>query len=183
MDKGMKQTNWVEFNDGRSRIRAEYGLHRIGNQDPYFSVTADVDERNGPRFGWRNAAGGCMHELVAEHFPKLAPFIKWHLATEFGPMHYIANGLYWWEAATGSRVQDKKYDYPLPGKTWKETAMEHFKSTIVYGALPNENSKSLELLALRSHKELEKWLEGRLLKLVTAFREDMEKMAKLQFPK
>jgi len=37
---------------------------------------------------------GCLHDEVAEHFPALAPFIKWHLTSSDGPLHYIANALY-----------------------------------------------------------------------------------------
>jgi hypothetical protein len=33
--------------------------------------------------------GGCCHDEVAKHFPELAPFIKWHLVSTDGPMHYI----------------------------------------------------------------------------------------------
>ncbi len=39
-------------------------------------------------------AGGCIHENIAEHFPELAPYIKWHLFDWNGPMHYIANTMY-----------------------------------------------------------------------------------------
>lgn len=35
-----------------------------------------------------------MHEEIAKHFPKLAPFIKWHLCSSDGPMHYIGNVMY-----------------------------------------------------------------------------------------
>jgi hypothetical protein len=38
--------------------------------------------------------GGCCHDEVAKHFPELAPFIKWHLTSSDGPMHYIANTVY-----------------------------------------------------------------------------------------
>lgn len=37
---------------------------------------------------------GCINEEVAKHFPGLAPLIKWHLCSSDGPMHYIANTLY-----------------------------------------------------------------------------------------
>lgn len=35
-----------------------------------------------------------MHEEVAKHFPELAPFIKWHLTSSDGPMHYLGNVTY-----------------------------------------------------------------------------------------
>lgn len=39
-------------------------------------------------------AGGCMHDEIAEHFPGLAPLIRWHLMSTDGPMHYVANTVY-----------------------------------------------------------------------------------------
>jgi len=39
-------------------------------------------------------AGGCLHKEIAEHFPELAPYIKWHLCSSDGPMHYVANAVY-----------------------------------------------------------------------------------------
>jgi hypothetical protein len=40
-------------------------------------------------------AGGCLHPEIAKHFPELAPLIPYHLCSTDGPMHYIANTLYW----------------------------------------------------------------------------------------
>lgn len=37
---------------------------------------------------------GCIHDDIAEHFPELAPLIKWHLCSTDGPMHYVANTVY-----------------------------------------------------------------------------------------
>ena len=62
-----------------------------GNGHNSFAITADirpVDHRRG------GGAGGCLHDEVAKHFPELAPFIKWHLCSSDGPMHYIANTVY-----------------------------------------------------------------------------------------
>lgn len=57
-----------------------------------FAMTADV-RANGGR-GDRDRAGGCMHELIAEEFPALAPLVKWHLCSTDGPMHYPGNALF-----------------------------------------------------------------------------------------
>jgi hypothetical protein len=55
-----------------------------------FAITGHVQE---PRTrDW--AMGGCIHEAIAESFPELAPLIKWHLFSEDGPMHYVANTCY-----------------------------------------------------------------------------------------
>lgn len=58
-----------------------------------FSVTGTIDEKRG-NGRWVDYAGGCIHEEIAKHFPKLAPFIKWHLCNADGPMYYVDNTLY-----------------------------------------------------------------------------------------
>jgi len=40
-------------------------------------------------------ASGCIHDEIAKYIPELAPFIKWHLVSSDGPMHYIANAMYY----------------------------------------------------------------------------------------
>ena len=37
---------------------------------------------------------GCLHDEIAQHVPKLAHLIKWHLTSINGPMHYLANTIY-----------------------------------------------------------------------------------------
>ena len=54
-----------------------------------FSITGEIFD--GTRGG---GPSGCIHEEIAEHFPELAPLIKWHLTGSNGPMHYIANTIY-----------------------------------------------------------------------------------------
>lgn len=60
-----------------------------------FAITADVrtDDRRYKRDnGW--LAGGCMHAEITERFPELAHLIPWHLTSDDGPMHYIADAVY-----------------------------------------------------------------------------------------
>jgi hypothetical protein len=59
-----------------------------------FAITGSIYERiSGDR--WRDYAGGCLHKEIVKHFPELSQYIKWHLTSEDGPMHYEANTLYW----------------------------------------------------------------------------------------
>lgn len=77
----------------RYRITAKVRYDdRCGNGHNSFSITADID-RQTPR-GWEDHSGGCCHDEVAKYFPALAPFIKWHLTSSDGPMHYLANTVY-----------------------------------------------------------------------------------------
>ncbi len=43
---------------------------------------------------WLNSCG-CLHDDIVQHFPDLAEAVKYHLVSEDGPMHYVANSLYW----------------------------------------------------------------------------------------
>jgi hypothetical protein len=125
----MKQTEWKVIEDGKRRIRAEYGLRAIGNQAPYFAITAEIERASHGR--WREDSCGCLHAEVAEHFPELAPLIRWHLCTPgTGPMHYLENAVYWWELAVGvSKWERRPYD-PDPCKA--------FASHVVLGAVEGE---------------------------------------------
>lgn len=53
-----------------------------------FAITGDI------RSEGKDIMGGCIHEELAKHFPELAPYIKWHLCSSDGPMHYVANTVY-----------------------------------------------------------------------------------------
>lgn len=66
---------------------------QCGNGHNSFAITATIDCKDGAG-RWRDYSGGCCHEEVAKHFPELAPFIKWHLTSADGPMHYVANTVY-----------------------------------------------------------------------------------------
>jgi len=60
-----------------------------GNGYNSFAITANILEDR------CEVAGGCCHEEVIQHFPELEPFIKWHCCSTEGPMHYVANTVYW----------------------------------------------------------------------------------------
>jgi hypothetical protein len=58
---------------------------RHGNGHNTFSIIATLSD----------GGGGRMDEDVARLFPQLAPLIKYHQVSTDGPMHYVANTLYW----------------------------------------------------------------------------------------
>lgn len=104
---------------------------------------------------------GCLHDDIAKAFPKLEPFIKWHLTGTNGPMHYIPNALYW---AGLSGFCDGKDNSP--------PREDYLKSTIVYGALPDDSLVDPMLLAKEG--KLRPWLESRIPALMDAFKRDVE---------
>lgn len=79
----------ITLNGERIQVRATVCYDdRCGNGHNTFSITGDCKY---PTESWEQGGGGCIHEEIAAAFPELAPFIKWHLCSSDGPMHYIAN--------------------------------------------------------------------------------------------
>ena len=54
-----------------------------------FAITGDVWGSDG-----LHSRCGCVHEDIAEAFPELAPFLKWHLMNADGPTYYVENTHY-----------------------------------------------------------------------------------------
>jgi hypothetical protein len=93
---------------------------QCGNGHNSFAITATIYE-NG-----RDVCGGCCHEEVAKHFPELAPFIKWHLTSTDGPMHYLANTVY--------HASDKDYNGKSKGERYHIKGRE--EKRVVFGDFP-----------------------------------------------
>lgn len=129
-----------------------------GNGHNTFSITGEVYDRHS-----RLDMCGCLHDTIAVNFPQLAPFIKWHLCSTDGPMHYIANALYW---AGQSGYCNGKADDPPNEK--------HLKSTIIFGALPDDSV--VNPMQLAKEGRLKPWLEARLPKLLEAFEKDVRSL-------
>jgi len=134
------------------RIRAEYGLRKIGDQAPYFSITGEIDRqaRNGR---WVEDCGGCIHGEIAKLFPKLRPLIRWHLCSKKGPMHYLANSKYWFGVGE-----------------YSERNLDYFKSTCVYGAVEGDTEFDLENA---DWPAVETWLVERFPGLLDKFQEEL----------
>ena len=147
-----KKTEKVPADTGYSRkgkFQAEYGMNFLrGNREPYFSITGTGYAPNG-----REVSGGQLHGMVRRYFPKLRPLIKWHLfSPSSGPMHYRPNAKYW--AREGHKA--------------------HFKSTVVWGALPSDKSADVGKIMSKDPAALDRWLKLRLPKLRAGFKRDMK---------
>ena len=101
---------------------------------------------------------GCVHEAVAKHFPPLAPFLKWHLFDSTGPMHYIPNAVHF----TGRGQYGEKNEAAL-------------KSTIVWGAVPEMDLETVNLMEMEKH-DLIVFLVERAAPLLLAFKRDVESL-------
>ena len=155
----VKRTFTGYSEDKKERVVATAKLEDLG-QGAYFAVTAEVAERLGNNH-YRTWAWGCNHDQIRAHIPHLAPYLKWHLVSvNSGPMHYIANALYW---AGFSGWCDGKDNSP-PHEN-------HLKSTIVYGAL--DSDAEVDPMEFETKEELATWLNSRFEELMARFDGDM----------
>jgi len=73
----------------------------LGNSQPYFSITAFTERKGKNRHSevtWFKDSYGCLHDLIKEKAPHLAPLIQFHLCDQDGlPMYYLENGYYWYK--------------------------------------------------------------------------------------
>lgn len=85
LEKGTRRrVNWIKVN-------IQYD-DNCGNGHNTFSITGETRD-----------SGGCIHDEIAERFPELAKFIKWHLVSSDGPLHYVANSLYHAQSLLGKK--------------------------------------------------------------------------------
>ena len=101
-------------------IRAHFGLHKIGDQDPYCSLTGTHVEELDATSDRKVIACGQLHPELLAVFPELEPFARWHLASGGIPMHYIANAKYWHDLHTGVSEWE-----PPEGLDVAETFVKH----------------------------------------------------------
>lgn len=142
---------------GRRRHTVTAELHSLGGQAPYFSVTMDTYRQAG-NGRWMEDNFGCQHDEVRRLFPPLAPYLRWHLVSTAGPIHYAANAAFW--AGLGR-------NYP-PNR-------EHFDSTTLWGALPGDGPLH-PMDAGIGGLELNVILAARLPALLALFRADMDRL-------
>jgi len=84
---------------GRKIIIATAYLHKIGNQEPYFSITGTVYQRRPGALTLREKdviTTGCIHDDILKAWPDLADLVALHLSDINGaPMYAVENGWYW----------------------------------------------------------------------------------------
>jgi hypothetical protein len=57
-----------------------------------------------------------LQGLIGEHFPELQQYFKWHLTSTDGPMHYIANTIYW--------ANQGNLEYARNSAIWPDATLE-----------------------------------------------------------
>ena len=114
-----------------STITVTAGLHNLGVQKPYWSVTGEIREPHQISRG-DVAACGCLHYEIARHWQELQPIIDMHLADDKGkPLYAIENGWYFLAGHFGGAGEPYH-----AGKDHRQTAppinslASHFRITV-----------------------------------------------------
>lgn len=95
LTKKQTKTFTAEFSENGQRFKIVANVRHddeCGNGHNTFSITGDLYKVVADVPHWQS--GGCIHDQIAQHIPELAPFIKWHLCSTDGPLHYAANTCY-----------------------------------------------------------------------------------------
>jgi hypothetical protein len=107
LTKNQKIKKLGSYTDGGVRYYVQAIIRHddeCGNGHNTFSITGNIYSKHGDKketplileegqqVYWEG--GGCCHDDIVKAIPKLEPYIKWHLCSTDGPMHYIANTLY-----------------------------------------------------------------------------------------
>lgn len=169
----MHTTKWIKWEDKYGTIlktRLTYGYHYLaGNPAAHVSITEETKRFEG---FWREDSFGIVSDfLVAKFFPALLPLVRWHLScVETGPLHYVANALYWWDRVHGRDMLNRWYR-ESPGDPSRLEARNILLNQIVYGAL-EEDWKYDPVQMPR--EDLERWLNDRLPALISQLRADCD---------
>lgn len=91
-------------------------------------IPGEVSTKNARGKTLRLESCGCLHEEIAKHIPELAPFIKWHLTSTDGPLHYVANTMY--------HVKAAELDAARSSAVWPDAELEDFTEEKLKARLP-----------------------------------------------
>ena len=116
-----------------------------GNGHNSFSICGELYEKS--RIGvWEYSSGGQITEDIERFFPELRPYMKWHLTSTDGPMHYLANSMY--------HAGDKDYNGLRKGEVRQirngRSGLPSWKLTVV-----SEDGQELNRLDLKEYIDAE----------------------------
>lgn len=142
------------------RYGFDLAFARRHSQLPHLSVTGEHWSGEPMRGSEDNLIGmGCLHNMVEDQFPEVAPLIPFHLHTapDGAPMHYKANAIYWHDHVTG-KIKHKTYytaGYETPDMG-RNFFLDHVCADVPgVGPVPDE-------VFSYEYGKLEQWLDERL---------------------
>lgn len=121
-----------------------------------FSITGAITVGN------RIVASGSLHDDIVRVFPELAPYVKWHLTSTDGPLHYEANTLFW-----------LGYDGYCDGKAHSPPHLENARRCAVWPDMPDN---MLVTSGVFSRSDVIKQLAFRLPTLMADFQEAVDSL-------
>lgn len=139
-----------------------------GNRHNSFAIVGDVRAKNG-----RDIAGGCLHDDIAQVFPELAGLIKWHLSSTDGPIHYVANTLYWlgYQGFCGEGESNPpNMKHARSTAVWPDIPETLICPAELRGSMVGESKAEKKALA----DKVTQFLENRLSGLLEQFKADIE---------
>jgi len=135
-----------------------------GNGHCTFSITGEEG-----RIGARDCDScGCLHDEIAQRFPQLAKYIKWHSVSTDGPMHYIQNTLYF----AGDRDCHGRRKGEASSFEYGEGKKRELEAARNAAVWPDATDEQL----MSEPETLKSMLEARLPGLMAEFRADMEEL-------
>ena len=118
----------INFNGRSIIVRAKVRYNdSCRNGHNTFSITGEYLDRTSQN--WANSSGGCIHDEISAAFPELKKFIKWHLTSSDGPMHYVANSIYW--------AEQNNLAYARDSAVWPEAEISDFTKDKLLARLPD----------------------------------------------
>ena len=113
-----------------------------------------------------------------EHFPEFAPYLKWHLCTSEGPLHYIENTLYWLGYhgyCDGGSGNPPQLDYARSTALWPELSEADFCPLPFVGRVPKTGEPPTA-----NEVRLRQQLAARLPQLLVDFHQAMIELKLLE---
>ena len=95
-----------------------------------FAITGEAKTKHSSGKTLWLGSCGCIHDDIAKHIPELAPYIKWHLVSSDGPMHYIANSMYY------AKAKDANLEAARSCAVWPDAQLEDFTKEKLAARLP-----------------------------------------------
>ena len=108
-----------DHNFGILKVELRYD-DSCGNGHNTFSITGEYG------FG-RNKEMGCIHKRIRQS-GEFQKYLKWHLCSSTGPLHYVANSLYW--------AKEGNLDYARKSAIWDDAELEDFTEEKLMARLP-----------------------------------------------
>lgn len=95
---------------------------RCRNGHDTFSITYE------DTFEGRFISGGTNHETVEKYFPEYRELTRFHLCSTDGPLHYIANSMYW--------AKQGNLEHARACAIWGDAKLEDFTEENLKARLP-----------------------------------------------